>query len=231
MRVNNFYMNQIDGFSLLTVEEERELVKKSWEGDKKARDKLVTSNLKFVVKIANTYKNQGLDVEDLIMEGNEGLIIAASKFDPSKNNRFITYAVFWIKQYMQKALFESGRKVKIPLNRKDEFNSSKWNMASLDAVYTDDEDGDSLGDSIFDERILSPEEEVIRLRQIETVKKEFCKLNKKEQDVLRMRFGLDGNEEMSLQKISEVLDYTKEGIRKIEQRGLQNLKNYLSDAA
>ena len=231
MRVNNFYMNQLDGIPLLTVEEERELVKKSWEGDKKARDKLVTSNLRFVVKIANQYKNQGLAEEDLICEGNAGLLIAAKKFDPSKENRFITYAVWWIKQSIQKALYETGRNVKIPLNRKDEFKSSKWKMASLDAVYTDEENGDSLGTSLIDERFFSPEDDFIRKEQKKAVVKELSKLSKKEQTVLKMRYGLAENEEMSLQQISKVLDYTKEGIRKIEQRGLKNLRDALGGAA
>lgn len=177
MKGNKFFMNQIEKESLLSVE--KELVKKAWVGNKDARNKLVTSNLRFVVKIAGNYRGQGLDFEDLVSEGIEGLIIAATKFNPSKDNKFITYAVWWIRQSIQKALYETGRNVKLPQNRKDEFLSSKWKMASLDAVYGEDEDADTLGNFISDSRIKNSEEMYIQKEISLALKKDFCPLHKR----------------------------------------------------
>lgn len=226
MREKNYFMSQIEKESLLTVEEEKELGKKAFAGDNAARNRLVTANLRFVIKIAGKYRNQGLDFEDLISEGTDGLIIAASKFNPEKNNRFITYAVWWIRQSIQKALYETGRDVKIPQNRKEEFKSSRWNMASLDAVYGDDENGDTLGNTITDSRSRTPEEAFLRKEEVLAVTKGIDSLKPKEKLVIKMRYGLDC-EEKSLADIGKVLDFSKEGVRQIEKKALIKLQNEL----
>jgi RNA polymerase primary sigma factor len=230
MSENNFYFSQIEKIPLLTASEERELAEKAFKGDTTAQQKLVASNLRFVLKIAKAYKNRGIEFEDLIAEGNAGLIIASKKFDPSKNTRFITYAVWWIRQSIQKALYETGRDVKIPLSRKDEFVSNKWKMASLNAVYNSGEDGDALETSIKDERSINPEENIILQEEKEILRKGMSALTEKEQVVITMRYGLNC-EGMSLSKIGKELNYSKERIRQIEKTALIKLRKELKVVA
>jgi RNA polymerase primary sigma factor len=111
-----FYLRQISGIKPLTTEEESALAIKIRNGDKKARERLIIANLRFVVSVARNYQNQGMTLPDLVNEGNYGLIKASEKFDESKNFKFISYAVWWIRQAILKALAEQSRMVKIPLH-------------------------------------------------------------------------------------------------------------------
>ncbi len=108
------YMDTIQAFPLLSREEETELAKKALAGNKDAQEKLINSNLRLVVKIAHDFKNRGLQLLDLISEGNLGLIKAVSMFDPSKGAKLSTYASWWIKQYMQHAILNQVRIVRVP---------------------------------------------------------------------------------------------------------------------
>lgn len=114
------YLDTIDRIPLLTYEEEYDLAIKAKNGDKKAREKLVNANLRFVVSVAKKYRGQGLPLEDLVDEGNYGLIVAVDKFEPEKGYHFISYAVWWIRQSILKALAEQSRPVRLPLNRSNE---------------------------------------------------------------------------------------------------------------
>lgn len=114
------YLQAIDKIPLLSYEEEYELALKVKNGDKKSRDKLANSNLRFVVSIAKKYRGQGMSLEDLISEGNIGLLTAIDKFEPEKGYHFISYAVWWIRQAILKALAEQSRPVRLPLNRSNE---------------------------------------------------------------------------------------------------------------
>jgi RNA polymerase primary sigma factor len=111
------YLNEINAYALLSGDEERALAKQIRAGDVRALEKLVASNLKFVVTIAKSYQNRGLPLSDLISEGNIGLIKAAHRFDETKGCKFISYAVWWIRQAILQALAEQGRTVRLPLNR------------------------------------------------------------------------------------------------------------------
>ena len=118
--VLGLYLKDIKNIPLLTHEEEIELAKKAQAGDKAAKNKLVNSNLRFVVNVAKKYQNHGLDLTDLISEGNIGLITAVEKFDFSKGYHFISSAVWWIRQSILKAVCEKSRGIRLPLNRANE---------------------------------------------------------------------------------------------------------------
>jgi RNA polymerase primary sigma factor len=115
--VLNAYMNDISRYPLLTVEQEVELTYKARRGDTVAKQNLINCNLRFVISIAKQYIHQGIPLEDLIMEGNLGLITAIDKFDPMRGFKLSTYAVWWIRQAILNALSEKGRSVRIPLNQ------------------------------------------------------------------------------------------------------------------
>lgn len=114
------YLKTIDKIPLLTYDEEYELALKAKNGDKKAREKLINSNLRFVVSVAKKFRGQGMPLEDLINEGNIGLMTAVDKFEPEKGYHFISYAVWWVRQAILKALAEQSRPVRLPLNRSNE---------------------------------------------------------------------------------------------------------------
>ena len=111
------YLQEIGREVLVTVEEEVELAQAIKKGDQAALDKLTRANLRFVVSVAKQYQNQGLSLPDLINEGNLGLIKAAQKFDETRGFKFISYAVWWIRQQILHALSEQGRTIRIPLNQ------------------------------------------------------------------------------------------------------------------
>ena len=118
--VLSMYLKEINRIPLLTHEEETELAIKAKEGDQAAKNKIVNSNLRFVVNVAKKYQNHGIDLIDLISEGNIGLLVAIKKFDVSKGYHFISYAVWWIRQSILKAICEKSRAIRLPLNRANE---------------------------------------------------------------------------------------------------------------
>ena len=118
--VLSIYLKEINRVPLLDHDEEYDLAVRAHKGDEKARERLVSANLRFVVAVAKKYQGQGLPLEDLIDEGNIGLLIAMDKFEPEKGYHFISYAVWWIRQSIMKAICEKSRAVRLPLNRANE---------------------------------------------------------------------------------------------------------------
>lgn len=116
----SIYLKEINKIPLLTRKQEEEISRKAVAGDKEAQTKLVEANLRFVVNTAKKYQNQGLPLEDLISEGNIGLMNAIERFDPEKGYHFISYAVWWIRQAILKAIYEKSRMIRLPLNRANE---------------------------------------------------------------------------------------------------------------
>ena len=114
------YLKDINRIPLLSREEEIELAQKAAQGDEAAKNKIVNANLRFVVNVAKKYQNHGLDLLDLISEGNIGLLTAIERFDVSKGYHFISYAVWWIRQAILKAICEKSRAIRLPLNRANE---------------------------------------------------------------------------------------------------------------
>ena len=129
--VLSIYLREINRIPLLTHEEETELAVKAKNGDKAARERLINSNLRFVVSVAKKFRGQGLPLLDLINEGNIGLITAIDKFEPDKGYHFISYAVWWIRQSIMKAISEKSRAVRLPLNRSNELMQIQKAQKSL----------------------------------------------------------------------------------------------------
>src|ERR671926_1458626 len=129
------YLQEISKISMITPEEETVLAQRIKMGDQRALDKLVQANLRFVVSVAKQYQHQGLSLSDLINEGNLGLIKAAQRFDETKGFKFISYAVWWIRQSILQALAEQSRIVRLPLNRVGSLNKINKAYSKLEQEY------------------------------------------------------------------------------------------------
>ena len=259
------YLKEINKIPLLSNEEEVELAEKAAAGDKLAKNKIINANLRFVVTIAKKYQKKGLDIEDLISEGNIGLMNAIEKFDVSKGYRFISYAVWWIRQSILKAICEKSRPIRLPLNRANELvriehakkelystglslneedeitevanmlnmdsthvremiNISK-EMASLDSeIYGKDNSYITMGEMLEDTRYAAPDTKLIEEDMNRELNDVIDTLKPNEAQVLRMRYGLDGQKPMSLKEVGEAFDLTKERIRQIEKIAIKRMR-------
>ncbi len=140
------YLHEIGKVELLTTEEEVNLARRLKEGDEEALNKLVNANLRFVVSVAKQYQNQGLSLSDLINEGNLGLIKSAQRFDETRGFKFISYAVWWIRQSILQALAEQSRIVKLPLNKIGSINKVSRAFIELEQLYEREPSVDELAD-------------------------------------------------------------------------------------
>src|SRR6266700_1891126 len=140
------YLQEIGKVDLLTPDEEVELAKRIKEGDQIALEKLTKANLRFVVSVAKQYQNQGLSLGDLINEGNLGLIKAAQRFDETRGFKFISYAVWWIRQSILQALAEQSRIVRLPLNRVGSLNKISKTFSELEQKYEREPTPEELAD-------------------------------------------------------------------------------------
>ncbi len=131
----NVYLQDVSKIEMITAEEEVELARRIREGDQRALDKLVRSNLRFVISVAKQYQNQGVSLPDLINEGNVGLVKAAKRFDETRGFKFISYAVWWIRQSILQALAEKSRVVRLPLNKIGLMNKVRKAAMHLQQIY------------------------------------------------------------------------------------------------
>src|SRR5437667_62055 len=229
--------------------------------DPEALDKLVRSNLRFVVSVAKKYQNQGVSLSDLINEGNLGLIRAAHKFDETKGIKFISYAVWWIRQAILQALAEQSRIVRVPLNRAgtlhrigkrsasllqelgreptveeiaEGMDISQEEVAktlsisqahlSLDAPLTPGEDNKLL-DYLPDTQNPGPDDEIFEHALTESIEEVLATLKDREAKILRLYFGLEGQEPMTLEEIGSLLGITRERVRQIKEKALARLRH------
>jgi RNA polymerase sigma factor (sigma-70 family) len=228
------YLQEIGRIPMLKADEEIELARKiaelELEGSRKAKDKMVESNLRLVVSIAKKYQNRGLDFLDLIQEGNLGLIRAVEKFDCTKGYRFSTYAYWWIRQEITRAIYNHSRTIRLPVHLWGKITKklplviqSDKPIISLDTPMGEDEDC-TLGELIeFDGE--TPEDYIFNINRLRDIERVLNTLSSREREVMRMRFGLDDGCEKSLQEIGNIFDLTRERIRQIVGEALKKLRS------
>ncbi len=255
------YLQEIGRLEMITPEEEVQLAQRIKQGDQRALDKLTKANLRFVVSVAKQYQNQGMSLPDLINEGNVGLIKAAQRFDETRGFKFISYAVWWIRQSILQALAEQSRIVRLPLNKIGSLNkinkefarleqefertpnheevAASLNMsdfevreslrnagkhASMDAPV--DNDGENtMYDFMKSDDGTTPESELMYESLKTEINRAISTLTQKEQDILKMFFGLDGYTPMTLDEIGEKFDLTRERVRQIKEKAIKRLKH------
>src|SRR3989344_9350989 len=142
------YLSEIGHEGLITAEEEVVLAQKIRKGDSKALDKLVRANLRFVISVAKQYQNQGLSLSDLINEGNLGLIKAAQRFDETRGFKFISYAVWWIRQSILQAIAEQSRIVRLPLNQVGSLNKINKAFSRLEQEFERPPSAEELAEAL-----------------------------------------------------------------------------------
>jgi RNA polymerase primary sigma factor len=255
------YLREISRYPLINQEEEVSLAQRIRTGEEEALDKMVRSNLRFVVSVAKKYQNQGVSLSDLINEGNLGLIRAAHKFDETKGIKFISYAVWWIRQAILQALAEQSRIVRVPLNRAGALHritrrssalqqelgreptaaevaegmdidveevektlSISQNHVSLDAPLAPGEENRLL-DYLPDTQNPGPDAETFERALTQSIEEVLGSLREREAKILRLYFGLEGPEPMTLEEIGEKLGITRERVRQIKEKALSRLRH------
>lgn len=255
------YFSEIGKVNLLTAEQEIELARKIKEGDPEALEKLTKANLRFVVSVAKQYQNQGLSLGDLINEGNLGLIKAARRFDETRGFKFISYAVWWIRQSIMQALAEQSRIVRLPLNRVGALNKigkaysnleqeyerepSPEELAeelqmdvgdvseamtlsakhvSMDAPFASNEENRLL-DVLENEDLPAPDTILMSESLKEEVERALSKLSEREAAVIRLYFGFETDEPLTLEEIGDKFNLTRERVRQIKEKAIRRLRN------
>ena len=255
------YLKEIGKIPLLKPHEEVEYAKRMAEGDEFAKQKLVEANLRLVVSIAKRYVGRGMLFLDLIQEGNLGLIKAVEKFDYKKGYKFSTYATWWIRQAITRAIADQARTIRIPVHMVETINklirvsrqllqelgrdpkpdeiAKEMNMTeekvreimkiaqdpvSLETPMGEEEDS-HLGDFIPDEDAPAPAEAAAYSLLKEQIEDVLNTLNDREQNVLKLRFGLEDGRARTLEEVGKEFDVTRERIRQIEAKALRKLRH------
>jgi RNA polymerase primary sigma factor len=260
------WMRQVAHHSLLSREEEIALAKRIENGDESARDELVQANMRLVVSVASKYQGRNVPLEDLIQEGNIGVMRAAKKFDYRKGFKFSTYAIWWIKQAIRRTLDNCSRSIRLPsyiVAKVNRFDSTYARLSqelqrepkieelaealdltdnqvkdiltlntdtiSMEIPLSDEKTAATLGDLVEDMSAnpeTGPDADMI---EQDLVHQLLSKLSAREQQVLRMRYGLEGGNEKTLREIGEKLDVTRERIRQLEIEAIHRLRRFYDE--
>ena len=231
------YLQEIGKEELITVEEEVELAQRIKKGDQAALEKLTKANLRFVVSVAKQYQNQGLSLPDLINEGNLGLIKAAEKFDETRGFKFISYAVWWIRQSILQALAEQSRIVRLPLNQVGSLNKINKAFARFEQEHERTPSPEELAnelelpkEKVTDTlRVVNPDSPnadrgLINESLSTEVDRALETLTERERDIIKYFFGI-GCSEMTLEEIGEKFDLTRERVRQIKEKAIRRLRH------
>src|SRR5713101_3155876 len=220
------FLKDIGKVRLLTAQEEVDLAKRIERGDLDAKQKMVESNLRLVVSIAKNYRNQGLPFLDLIQEGTLGLVRAAEKFDYRKGFKFSTYATWWIRQAIARALTadEIAEVTGIEPEEVDSIKRSAQAPVSLEKPVGDEEESE-FGQFIADERAESPYERAAEILTKEALREALENLSYRERRVLELRYGLGGEHPRTLDEVGRTFNVTRERIRQIENQSLKKLQS------
>lgn len=255
------YLQEIGRISLLTPDQEIELAIRIRKGEQAALEQLAKANLRFVVSVAKQYQNQGLSLGDLINEGNLGLLKAAKRFDETRGFKFISYAVWWIRQSILQALAEQSRIVRLPLNRVGALNkigkaysnleqeferepnadelAKELDMdaaeiadtlkisgrhVSMDAPFTQGEEN-SLLDVIQSDLQPSPDHILMDESLKAEIERALSTLSERESEVIKLYFGLDKENSLTLEEIGERFNLTRERVRQIKEKAIRRLRH------
>ena len=255
------YLKEIGKISLLSLDEELELSKRIEEGDEEAKKRLAESNLRLVVSIAKRYVGRNLSFLDLIQEGNIGLMKAVDKFDSSKGYKFSTYATWWIRQAITRAIADQAKTIRVPVHMVETINKLKkvqrqltlelnreptekelaqklhitedkvreiiqisLDPLSLETPIGEEEDS-HLGDFVSDKNNLTPEEYAINEVLKDEIQEVLLTLTEREEQVLKLRFGLVDGTCRTLEEVGTIFGVTRERIRQIEAKALRKLRH------
>ncbi len=240
------YLKDVRKSDVISQEKEIELAKRIQNGDESAIKELVSANLRFVIKIAKQYQNKGLPLSDLISEGNYGLVVAAKRFDHKKGFKFISYAVWWIRQQIMQSLTENARMVRLPANvitkeAKNKKEESKRNqddnfetnfligdmdhLATISLSSQINDDGDELIDLLEDESFKRPDEELSFNTDLkQSINETLSILTERERNIIECYFGLNGDK-MTLENIGDEFNLTKERVRQIKEKSIRKLRH------
>src|SRR5487761_2677787 len=221
------YLQEISKIGMITPEEETILAQKIKMGDQRALERLTTANLRFVVSVAKQYQHQGLSLSDLINEGNLGLIKAAQRFDETKGFKFISYAVWWIRQSILQALAEQGRLVRLPQNKIGTYNKANKAYMAFEQEHEREPSTEELSD-ILEMSVT----EINNIFQSNTrhnslkneIRRVLKSLSPREAEIVNAYFGLDGENGVTIEQIGQKYDLTKERIRQIKERAIKRLQ-------
>ncbi len=259
------YLREIGQVELLTPQDEIRLAARIKKGDEEARKQMIRANLRLVVKIAQDYARYGLPLLDLISEGNIGLIKAVQRFDPKKGGKLSTYAAWWIKQSIKRALANQSKTIRLPAHLVDKiarmrrserklteqlgrdpteeelardlgvdaaviahWNSVSVKPTSLDAPIGDD-DGGTFSDIIGDERAKTPFDEINDRQLLEEVERLLDRLDRREREILKYRYGLGGAPIETLEDVGRRFNITRERVRQIQNAALLRLREMLEE--
>lgn len=259
------YLQEIAKTPLLTIEEEITLARRIRRGDKAARDHMISANLRLVVKIAMDYKDFGLPLLDLISEGNIGLVKAVERFDPRKGGKLSTYAAWWIKQSIKRALANQSKTIRLPVHLVDKISKMRRTAmvlteqlgreptdeelaielqlptskiahlksvsvrpASLDAPVGEDGDSATFGEIVGDENALSPLEGLHEKNLNQDLSAMVNSLDAREAEIIKLRFGLEGRDELTLEEVGKKFRVTRERIRQLEYLALNKMRREMA---